>query len=164
MKDIEYEVLVLGLGSVLMSDDGLGVRVVEELVRKEWPPGVSLLEVGTSVMYYLEEISRSRHIVVVDAVRGGGEPGSVYRLQAEDVAHLPDDRRNSHGISLLDVIELARGLTGFPADIVIYGVEPMDLGPGNKLSSAVHKVLPALINKLSEEIQKLASHNHSSIK
>jgi len=155
MKGIKYNVLVIGLGNLIMSDDGLGIHVAEDLRQKEWPPGVSILEVGTSVLNYLEEIGRSRHLIAIDAVRAGGVPGSVYRITGHDVPKQLGGLRDAHGVSLAGVIDLARGITGFPDSIVVYGVEPRNLGFGNQLSPAVKKVLPVVIKKITSEIVKI---------
>lgn len=158
MSDFKCEVLVIGLGNVLMSDDGFGVYVVDELKKKDWPPEVSILEVGTSVVCYLEEISQSRSVIAVDAVRAGGKSGSVYRLVCGDIMNLPDDRRDAHGFLLPDVIKLARGTTGFPVNLIIFGMEPLDLGFGNQLSPVARKSLPEVIDAVAKEIENLLAH------
>ncbi|MCL6560165.1 MAG: hydrogenase maturation protease [Firmicutes bacterium] len=156
MYDLKYEILVLGLGNTLMSDDGLAAHVVKGLKQKRWPSEILILEIGTSAIFYLEEIGRSRRIIAVDAVRAGGPPGSVYRLTGDDV--VLDGRRDSHGFSLLDVIGLAREMTGFPLDLTIYGVEPLDLSLGNHLSAPVKKALPEVINEIAKKMKILINN------
>lgn len=146
--------LILGLGNLLMSDDGLGIHVTEVLKQKKWPPGIVILEVGTSVMYYLEEISQTRNLIAVDAVRAGGKPGAIYRLTLDQLADAPG-RCESHSFSLLEVIQLARLITGMPAGIVIYGVEPGQLSPGTQLSPAVQSTLSRLIDEVTREIERI---------
>jgi hydrogenase maturation protease len=155
MKDLKYNVLVLGLGNLLMSDDGLGIHAAEGLRQKEWPPGVLIQEVGTSVLNYLEEIGSSSHVIAIDAVRAGGVPGSVYRITGQDMPGPPGGLRDAHGVSLSGAIDLARGITGLPASLVIFGVEPRNLGFGNQISPAVKKALLRVIKMITEEILKI---------
>lgn len=157
MSDIKYAILILGMGNPLMSDDGLGVSVAEALKQKQWPPEVLVLEIGTSAMYYLEEISRSRHLIAVDAVRAGGKPGSIYRLTAENILCSPDSCRDVHNLSLPGVIGLARETKGFPANFIVYGVEPLNLSFGCQFSPEVKKALPKVIKEVEKEISKLMS-------
>lgn len=140
-----------------MADDGLGVYASEELKKKEWPPGIAILEVGTSVVCYLEDISLSRNVIAMDAVRAGGKPGTIYRLTPGEMLNPPDCWRDSHGLPLPGVIALARELKGFPASFIVYGMEPLDLSYGFRLSTSVKKSLPLMISKVGEEIKRLFS-------
>lgn len=155
MKEIKHEVLILGMGNLFMSDDGAGIHVVERLQQKEWPSDILIMEVGTSAVCYLEEISTSRQIIAIDAVRTGAKPGTIYRLTLEDITLFSDGWRDSHGFSFPHLIELARRITGFPTNVTIYGVEPLRLNFGNRLSGEVKNSLPRLTNEISKEIDEL---------
>jgi len=152
-----YEIIILGLGNPLMSDDGIGVFVADELKKLEWPPELLIIEVGTSVFYYLQEISQARHVIAIDALQAGGNPGCVYRLDIKDVVDCPE--QNAHGISLPGIVKLARSTTGFPEAITIYGVEPEKLDFGEGLSFTAKNAVPKLISLLKDDIQKLISYN-----
>lgn len=155
IKDVTVEILVLGIGNLLMSDDAVGLRVAENLERKEWPPEVAVLEVGTSVFSYLEIISRSRHVIAVDALRAGGKPGSIYRLAEEDILCRQDCWRDMHGFSLPEAIQLARKITGFPRGFIVYGVEPQEFVLGISLSPPVERSIHLLVNLIECEIKSL---------
>ncbi|MGQ9826169.1 MAG: hydrogenase maturation protease [Desulfotomaculales bacterium] len=150
----EYRVLVLGLGNLYRADDGLGVRVVRELGGRKWPPGAFLLEAGTAVLDCLEEISRSRFVVAVDAVRGGGRPGTVYRFTVEELGFPEQTWCDAHSFFLPGVVALARKMTGLPQSVVIYGVEPADLSLGDRLSAPVRKVFSRVVQLVSREINR----------
>lgn len=156
MNNIDYQVLILGLGNLLMSDDSLGLHVTETLKQKKWPPGIVILEVGTSVIQYLKEISRTRNLIAIDAVRAGGKPGSIYRLTIDELADAPG-QFESHSFSLLQVIQLARHITGMPAGTVIYGMEPGQLGPGTQISPVAQSALPKLIDQVTREIERISA-------
>ena len=79
-------ITILGVGNILLRDEGVGVRVVEELKKGyTFPENVSLVDGGTQGLWLLATIQESDHLIVVDAVLGGGEPGSLYRLEREDL-------------------------------------------------------------------------------
>ncbi|MFN3471744.1 MAG: hydrogenase maturation protease, partial [Aquificaceae bacterium] len=88
--------LILGVGNVLLSDEGLGVRVVEELRnRYKFPKGVCLMEGGTlglSLLYHIEKVDR---LLIIDALLGGKPPGTLYKLRGEDVLTYLEKRRLS---------------------------------------------------------------------
>jgi hypothetical protein len=77
--------VILGVGNVLLSDEGIGVHVVNELSTRELPPGVSVVEGGTDGFRLLNIITEADRLIVIDAVKGGAEPGSIYRFNVEDV-------------------------------------------------------------------------------
>lgn len=152
MNNLKCKVLVLGIGNLLMSDDGLGVYAAQWLKQKEWPQGVSILEVGTSVLNYIQEIGRCCCVIVIDAVRGGDKPGSIYLHRDDNIMHYVYDRQDAHGFSVLQAVELARELTGYPDKLIIYGMEPMHINYGEGLSPVVIKALPMLVNQVIKEI------------
>ena len=144
-KNVLIPVLVLGIGNVLMGDDGVGPYAVEELKKTAWPEGTVFEDAGTSVIHYLAEISRCQRLIVIDAVQGGGCPGSIYCL--DEATFLPC-WGDSHGFSIMDIIALARTLTGYPKTVVIFGIEPANMGFGNKLSPEVAESLSRLQESL----------------
>ena len=136
-----------------MSDDGIGVLLAQELKKLRWPPGVQVLEIGTSVFNYQEEISLSQHVIVVDAVNAGGSPGCVYRLGVEDIVENPE--RDPHNVSILDIIRLARQVKGLPETVTIYGVQPGDLSFGGGLTPAVACALSKITFSITNDVGRL---------
>ncbi len=154
MEKLSYKILVLGMGNLLMSDDGFGVLAAQMLQQREWPPGVAIRDAGIAMFSFLDEIRISHFVIAVDALRAGGTPGTIYRLYETDLWHLPDCRRSAHGFTFPDVIALARKLSGYPTYILIYGVEPGDLSFGNTLSPVLKKRLPQVVRQLAVEIER----------
>ncbi len=157
MNNLKCKVLVLGIGNLLMSDDGLGVYVAQWLKQENWPQEVSILEVGTSVLNYIDEISCSCYVIVIDAVRGGERPGSIYCHRDDKIMQYVLDRQDAHSFSVLQAVELARELTGYPVKLIIYGMEPMHINYGQGLSPLVIKALPMLVNQVIKEIKSYNS-------
>ena len=89
--------LVLGVGNVILGDEGIGVRAVEELQRRySFPDDVELLDGGTSGIELLRYFDDIEHLLIVDAVSAGHPPGSVLRVEGEDVPATFETRITPH--------------------------------------------------------------------
>ncbi|WP_083900082.1 hydrogenase maturation protease [Orenia marismortui] len=153
MNKIKYDILIIGLGNLIMSDDGVGIHVIKKLQQENFGERILALEVGTSPLYYLEEISKAAKVIVIDAVKGGEKPGSIYRLAEEDFKSSQNIIRDFHEYSLLNVIKLAREITGLPVNFIVYGIEPKNLNLDQKLSKIVSKSQPNLLKLIKKELE-----------
>jgi hydrogenase maturation protease len=113
--------LILGIGNLLLSDEGVGVHVARALQREELPSNVITLEVGTAFLDALPEIELADRIIIIDAMQADHAPGTIYRVPFEDCVK-PECIASLHGFDLSRVIYLA-GRETAPEAIVI-GVEP----------------------------------------
>jgi len=146
------KIVILGVGNVLLSDEGVGVHVANELARMRLPENVSVVEGGTDGFRLLNVILEADRLVVVDAVKGGGEPGSFYRFQIDDVRSCPTGFKTSvHQIGILEVIDLS-GLIGETPRTVVIGVEPKSLDMGMELSPEIKEKIPRIIELVLREI------------
>ncbi|MBC9784564.1 hydrogenase maturation protease [Heliobacterium chlorum] len=150
----QSELLILGLGNLLMGDDGLGVYAAEKLLPFHHPPEIDIVDGGTSLLLYLEQISRSRRLLVIDALFGNQPPGSLYRIHLDDISEGTNSFRTAHGITLPDVIGLARLLTGSPSQVTIIGAEPLECHPGVGISPPLVAALPRLVEQVIHEIRR----------
>jgi hydrogenase maturation protease len=129
------DVLVLGLGNILLGDEGVGVRIVETLADcYDLPPEVETLDGGTSGMDLLNAVAGRDHLIVADAVNLDAEPGSVVRIADDDVQAFFRTRISPHQIGLSDLLAALVLLDEAPARVTIIGVVPEDLGLGTDLS------------------------------
>jgi len=133
----QFEIAIAGMGNLLMRDDGVGIHAVRAL-ENNVPPGVRVLDVGTAILHALPLLEDARRVLVIDAVRAGGAPGSVYFLDASDV-ELRSRASSVHSWGLLEALKLM-GRGPIP-EIRVLGVEPAELGYGMELSSAVEAAL-----------------------
>ena len=133
-------VAVVGLGNVLLTDDGVGVHAVRKL-KDNAPAGITVAEIGTAVLGALELFENTGIIIAIDAVKAGGPPGSVYCLDIEDVCVSGGISAHDHGVSA--------ALHHLPAEsrpqVVILGVEPDVVACGMELSPKVRAVLPRVV-------------------
>ena len=145
-------VLVLGIGNILLKDEGVGVRVADKMKAMTLPPDVEVMDGGTmglNLMYYIEE---RKKVVVIDAVRAGEPPGIMYRFTDNDIADKKGLLRSAHGFDFLDVINISKFLGNKPPEIVFIGIEPEDISDGLELSPVIEKRIPALIELVMKEI------------
>lgn len=133
-------ILVLGIGNLLLSDEGVGVRVVEALERGYClPTGVDTLDGGTSGMELMEMMAEREHLIVVDAVRTGAQPGSVVLLRDSQVPALFTQKISPHQLGLCDVLMALRFTDEFPQRLTLVGIVPESLAPGIGLSPTVER-------------------------
>jgi len=138
--------VVLGVGSPLMGDDGVGVEAVDRLRRGLIPlAGVDLLDGGTWGMHLLPEIEDAHRLLVLDAIYDGRAPGTVVRLEKEEIPRLLYQKVSPHQIDLREVFALAELRGTFPREAVALGVEPREVELQEGLSEAVEAALPILL-------------------
>lgn len=145
--------LVLGLGNPLRGDDGIGPRIIEGLTRRELPEGVVALDGGTGGLDLMHILAEWERAVIVDAADCGREPGQFVRF-APDQAQLlgAPDRFSFHHAGLSEVLTLADALGRSLPEMVIFGVQPAQIGWGEGLSPAVEAAIPALTNAVIKEV------------
>jgi len=147
-----FATLVIGLGNPLRGDDGVGCRVVEELARRELPPGVQVLDGGAGGLGLLSLMEGWERVVIVDAAEMGRRPGEFARFTPADVRLASaSDRFSLHHAGLSEALALADALGRALPEMVIFGVQPASVGWGEGLSPAVEAALPALIAAVLEE-------------
>ncbi|MHB9100218.1 MAG: HyaD/HybD family hydrogenase maturation endopeptidase [Sulfuricella sp.] len=151
-------IIVLGVGNILLSDEGVGVRTVEKLQRDfVLPAGVEVIDGGTTGMEMLEDLAGADHILIVDAVRSGNAPASIVRIAGEQVPVFFRTKLSPHQIGLSDVLATLV-LTGEqPGGVTVIGVEPVSLETAMALSPQVEAVLPEVLSLVVEELRQLGA-------
>lgn len=154
-------VVVLGIGNVLMGDDGVGVRIVAEMEtaraagRGDLPTGVELVDAGAASLALLPWLSAARAAVIVDAATGGSEAGTVSVWRDGEVAERPDGGDGRRQTPVGELLAIAR-LTGvLPTAVSLVGIEPDSVEPGELLSVPVLAAVPAAIATTLAEIHRV---------
>jgi hydrogenase maturation protease len=137
-------VLILGIGNLLLSDEGVGVHAVRALAQRDLPPGVDLLDGGTSGADLVDHLEGRAKVIVIDAASGDAPPGAVYRCEARDLLE-QEEPLSLHEFGLLDSLRMAERLGCAPQRVVVLGVQPATLEPGLELSPEVGAALPAIL-------------------
>ncbi len=147
------KILILGVGNLLLSDEGVGVQVIQRLQeRYRLPEDVQVLDGGTlgmDLLYYLEGVET---LLIVDAVETGGPPGTLIRLAGGEVPAFLSVKLSPHQVGVPDMLFAAQ-LKGIePRDIVLWGVQPGSLEIGLELSPAVAEQVDVLVAHLVAEL------------
>jgi len=146
--------VVLGIGNILLQDEGIGVRVVEALQQHyQIDPAVEVVDGGTKG-YELIPFLEVEHVLVVDAVEADAQPGTIVCLRNDAVPRFLGQRLSPHQIGLADLLSIAllRGLD--PDETVLIGVQPDALDVGIDLSPTIEAQLPHLVDLVVEQLQQ----------
>jgi hydrogenase maturation protease len=140
------------VGNLLRKDEGIGVHLIWELEKLKFPPGVALLDAGTGGIGLFHLLEKASKVVFLDAAQMGKEAGTFLRFTPEEVK-LVDDKFNFsfHQLGLSQVLQLAAAL-GVSCEVVIFGIQPEDLGWGIELSPELKRVLPEILKAVLREI------------
>jgi len=141
--------LVMGIGNVLLKDEGIGSHVVHALGEADLSD-VEIIDGGTSldVLQLCEDADK---LIIVDAVRGGGMPGQIYRFRIGDITLEQKPLLSLHDMSLIDSLKLMRLWHNIDGAVII-GIEPKDIGWGLELSPELEQTVPRIIDVILAEL------------
>ena len=141
--DYENSIVVLGVGNILLTDEGLGVHVVEDLkANYTFTPQISLIDGGTMGMELLTYMRGMKKILLIDAVNGGEAPGTIYEFPHRELEQYFTDHISVHEVGMQDILRI-RAIQENPLeDAIVIGVEPESLDVGFEPSAPVQKALP----------------------
>ena len=146
-------ILVLGIGNLLLKDEGIGVHVVNRLKDMPLPPDVEVMDGGTMGINLLFYIEGRKKVIVVDTVKAGEPPGTMYRFTDKDLSFKKDFLRTAHGIDFSDVVKTAQTLGTKPEEVVFIGIEPADMNEGLELSALIAQRIPVIIELVMKELK-----------
>ncbi|PKU23111.1 HyaD/HybD family hydrogenase maturation endopeptidase [Telmatospirillum siberiense] len=151
-------VVILGIGNILMSDEGIGVHAVEALQQRFLlPDNVEVVDGGTTGMELLPDLQGAHDLIVIDAVRVGAAPGSVVRLEGEEVPAFFKTKLSPHQVGLCDVLAALRFSGGAPERVVLIGVQPVSLEMAMELSPDVAAKMDRVLELVTEELAAIGS-------
>lgn len=154
LEDRPFKTLVLGVGNRLMSDEGIGIHVIQRLAeRYKLPEEVQVLDGGTlglDLLYYLEGIE---NLLLVDAAETGGEPGTMIRLEGEAVPAFLSIKISPHQMGVPDMLAVAKMKDIYPRRIVLWGIQPEQITLDLELSPLLASKVDILAEKLAGELR-----------
>jgi hydrogenase maturation protease len=146
-------VLVLGLGNVVCTDDGAGIAALHRLIRDySLPDGVVALDGGTLGLSLLPLVDSADQVILVDAVQADAPPGTLLRIEGDEVAPTVYERLSPHQIGVADLLAGASLLDRYPERVLILGVVPESIELGLLRTPSVEAALPDLVEQLVEEL------------
>ena len=157
MDNVLYknEVTILGIGNIILRDEGFGVRVAEYLDKHyEFPESVQIVDGGTLGIELTQYVTGTEKLLVIDSINGGAEPGTTFRFHNDDVMEHFQDKLSAHEVGIQDVLGLLT-VTGHKIpDVVVIGAQPYDVEAGVELSDGMLKLLPQMVEQALSELKK----------
>ncbi len=148
------DTVVIGLGNVLFTDEGIGVHLVRKLSElQDKLPSVEFVDAGTGGMNVLHLIADRKKAVIIDCVKMGEKPGKIKRFEPADVQSVKKMAHFSlHEADILKIIDLSKQLGECPQDIIIFGIEPQSLDLGQSLSGTLQSKMDSFIAEIRKSI------------
>jgi len=148
-------IMIMGVGNVLLSDEGVGIHILKQFKEDEIPINVELIEAGTAGLELAHLIQDTDFLIVVDAVNAKSQPGALFRFKPDDITIIPEMFEVSfHQVGIMEVLSTV-SIFGTPPKTIIYGVQPKSLDWGMELSQDVAAILPGLKEQILREISHI---------
>ncbi len=149
-------ITIMGVGNLLLTDEGFGIHVVKLLEEHyEFPQNVSVIDGGVLGLNLLGVISEADQLIVIDAVKNGEAPGSLYRIERESIPERVRAKNSLHQVDFLETLTLCQALDKTP-ETVILGVEPEDIETlGIDLTQTTLKKVDKMIEMVLAELDRL---------
>jgi hydrogenase maturation protease len=145
--------VILGVGNLIMSDEGLGVRFIEELDRiGGLPADVVTIDGGTSTNELLAELENLELLIIVDAIVSDAAPGTLVRLEGDRIPSAFSNKLSPHQHGINDLLATLQFLGRAPARVVLFGCVPARIELGMELSAEVAAVMPELVGRVVAEL------------
>lgn len=145
--------VVLGVGNLLMADEGVGPHAITALEKRyETPSQATFIDGGTSAMELLDDMASADLLLIVDAVASGKVPGTVVRLAGDDVPRFFTTKLSPHQVGIADVLATLAITDESPKETIIIGVEPARLAMGMELSAVVEAAMPRVLGHVVDEL------------
>ena len=154
------KIAVMGVGNILLKDEGIGVRVVRQLESEyTFPPYISLVDGGTDGPHLTSLVADFDEIIVIDAVEGGEQPGTLYRFTLDQISFDTTTHLSIHQMGVLEALNEVK-LLGKEPKVTFIGVEPEDITPwGMDLSPVVEEKIPEIIALVLKELEGRGIHS-----
>lgn len=151
--------LVLGIGNILLTDEGVGVHVVSYLEQHHPAVGVTYMDGGTLSFSLAADIASVSELIVVDAAQLGLGPGAVQGFVGEDMDRfLGTNRRSVHEVGLVDLMDISRLTGSLPAHRALVGIQPAELGWGDWPSQPVADAIPTAAARVMDLLRHWRSY------
>lgn len=151
------KVVIIGVGNLLLMDEGIGVHVINELEKQKLPQNVGIYDGGTGGFKLIDLMHGVKRVIFIDAVDTGKTPGTITTFNPEDVHSIYQEKKYSlHDTDLMEVIKMTELLDN-PPEIEIVGIQPKTINYGTTLSKELTDSMPDIINTVLVKIEKICS-------
>jgi len=149
-ENFKNKILIVGIGNLLCRDEGVGVHVIHEMQSMQLPGHIELLDIGTSTMDLISYLEGVKKLIVIDAMKAGGTPGTIYKCGPEDLLPKGEGSVSLHDMGVVETLTMAKKM-GMEMNTVIIGVEPKVLDWGMELSEEVKTKIPVIVEAVLKE-------------
>lgn len=148
------KVAVIGMGNLLLKDEGVGIHVIQALEKAslEGCGEFMIVDGGTCTDILLQLPQGIEKLIIVDAVKGGGEPGSIYRFTPGDIAFELGTQTSVHQLGLAESLEMMAAARTEAPQVIILGIEPKEIDWGLEISAELQEQVPQMITLVKEEL------------
>lgn len=149
----QAEVTILGVGNVILRDEGFGVRVAEYLDRHyDWPDNVQIVDGGTLGIELTQYVTGTQKLLVIDSINGHAAPGTVFRFEDDAVMEHFQDKISAHEVGIQDVLALLAVTGKKIPEVVVIGAQPYDVEAGVELSEKMRALVPEMARRALAEL------------
>lgn len=153
------KIVVMGVGNLLLTDEGAGIHAVHKLENLISDKRVRVIDGGTMGLDLLPVIEEADLLYIIDCVKGGEPPGTVYRFGPDEIRQKMGELKLSlHDFNLVDVLNLARALNKHIPEIIIFGIEPASLDwglePTPEVARSIDRVVQLVLEELMERLKE----------
>ena len=154
MEEVRSKILVLGIGNLVMSDDGVGVKVVQRLQREyRFADTVEIMDGGTLGLDLLPKLEGIDRLIIVDAVETGQSPGTCVRLSGDELPIALETKVSPHQMGLKDLLSVAELMGHAPREMVLIGVQPGSIEMDTELTPEVEVEVDRLLDNVLNELK-----------
>ena len=151
------KIVVIGIGNLLLMDEGIGVHTINELEKHDLPGSIEIYDGGTGGFKLIDLMQGAARVIFIDAVDTGKAPGSVTIFRAEEVHSIYNKKKYSlHDTDLMEIIKMAEML-GNPPMIEIVGIQPKTINYGTTLSKELAVSMSNIVNSVLKRIEEVCS-------
>ncbi|MBT6050672.1 MAG: HyaD/HybD family hydrogenase maturation endopeptidase [Candidatus Scalindua sp.] len=151
------KIVVIGIGNLLLMDEGIGVHTINELEKHDLPGSIEIYDGGTGGFKLIDLMQGAARVIFIDAVDTGKAPGSVTIFRAEEVHSIYNKKKYSlHDTDLMEIIKMAEML-GNPPMIEIVGIQPKIINYGTTLSNELAGSMSNIMNTVLRRIEEVCS-------
>lgn len=144
--------IVLGLGNPLFQDEGFGIHVIHQLMKESLNERAELIDGGTDGLGLLGIVEKAELLLVIDAIDAGCQPGTIKRLESDEIPALLHTMLSEHQLGFQEVLALARLRGRLPQQLVLIGVQPQCLDWGIELTPTTAKTVARVKEMIYEQI------------
>lgn len=155
MKKRQLNTLILGIGNILLKDEGIGVRVIEYLHKCPLPNDVDLVDGGTAGADLIDILADRRNVIIIDAADSDGPPGTILKLTPKDWLVERENPLSLHDLDIPQTLAMTHLLGCAPHKVVCFGIVPESIEPGMELTDTLQPLVPAIADMVLKELQSI---------